>query len=171
MLGLALLPLLAVGASACMGYPADGSVLTPGSPSQTASSRLPSLLSQLQGNGGAGLEVFDGSQNQVLAAQDAQGKGVPVVPPSPTATDAVAGATTTRTTTPGPEAAGVQPTRTATPTPVRSATATATAAVTSTSTPTPAATATPTATPATPTATPTPEGPPTEGGRATPPSE
>lgn len=166
--GLALLPVLALAATACMGYPADGTVLTPGSPSETASSRLPSLLQQLQGNGGAGLEVFDGSENQVLAAQDAQGKAVPVVSPSPTAVSTVTGTTTAKTATPTPTSAGGSAQTTAT-TPAGTATLAPTATATPTSTAT--ATATPTASPATPTAVPTSaptteSGPPTEGSAA-----
>lgn len=159
---LVLLPALAVATTACMGYPADGNVLTPGSPSQTASSRLPSLLQQLQGNGGAGLEVFDGSENQVLAAQDAQGKSVPVASPSPTATDTVAGTSTARpaTPTPTPRSASAQTAPpAATPTGAATSTATAASSATPTSAPTTTTTATPTATRVTPTATPVSEAP------------
>ncbi len=70
-------PLLLLSLTACMGYPAQP-LNQPGTaptmaPHEAGESRLPSLISQLQG-GGAGLELFDGSQNEVLAAQDAQGK-------------------------------------------------------------------------------------------------
>ncbi len=73
--------------SACMGYPMEGAVATPPPPGTTGESRLPSLLSQLQG-AGAGMEVFDGTQNEVLGAQDGEAAGVTVTPAvsMPTAT-------------------------------------------------------------------------------------
>lgn len=169
----ALVPAVVLLGSACMVPPADGSVVTPVAPGNEAPSRLPQLLSQLQNSSGAGLELFDGgSQSQVLAAQDAQGKTVPG------ATETVAGARTPSPTTTAPEGA------TSTPTP-RPGTPTRTPSVTSTPTP-PAATATPSATTtagtptATATATPTPTQTPTptptlpsEGGGSggTPPTE
>ncbi|MEO8541587.1 MAG: hypothetical protein ABI577_17730, partial [bacterium] len=130
--------------SACMQYP-DGTVATPASGGQTEGSRLPQLLSQLQG-AGAGIELLDGSQQQVLAAQDAQGKEAP----SETAT--VAGEKTPgSTTTPAgtPTRAG---TPTKTPTPTRTVTqapeggTTPTAVPSATATPSPTSTPTPTAT-------------------------
>jgi hypothetical protein len=170
--GLAVLPLLALGATACLGYPADGAVATPAAPGNTQPSRLPQLLSQLQAQNGAGLEVFDPAQSQVLAAQDASGKSytdpsavTPTVTPTASATTT---ATATRTATQRPEASTPTP-RPSTVTPTPSSTSTATATPTSTAT----ATATPTAT-QTPTPTPTASTPPTEGssgGGGTPPHE
>jgi hypothetical protein len=166
------LPLIAFGGAACLAAPGAG-VNTPQDPnaSGTATSRLPTLLQQLQANGGAGLEVFDGSQNQVLAAQDAQGKDVPVstatiaAGATPAVTSTVAGTKTANTPTPRPEQATPTP-RPGTPTP------TATPAASATVAPTATPTATPTPSPA-PTATATPSGPPTEGGSSggTPPTE
>ena len=50
-------------------------VATPNEPgTSNSTSRLPQLLSQLQGSAGGGLELLDGSQSQVLAAQAAGGK-------------------------------------------------------------------------------------------------
>ena len=173
-----------IGTTACLATP-NGLVTTPGAPTQGAASRLPSLLSQLQSASGAGLDVFSGTpQSQVLAAQDAQGKGTGIVnlgtpivtstasPPSVAGASNTTGAvgatptlrpgsaTTTATagngtTTPG--ASSPSPTGTA-PT-----TATATSSATPTATPTLAG----------PTATPTPSGPPRESGGAagTPPPE
>lgn len=160
----------AILSSACMTYP-DGTVGTPAPPGQSDGSRLPQLLSQLQG-AGAGIELLDGSQNQVLAAQDAQGKEVPTV------TATVAGEKTPGPTTPAgtPTRAGTPtktptPTRTPTPapeggtTPTPSPTASPTVAATLTSTPTPTASVTSTASPT----------PPSEGGTpaptGTPPTE
>ena len=171
--GAASLGVFGLSATACMGYPADGSVSTPLPPGQnSAPSRLPQLLSQLQ-QGGAGMELFDGAQNQVLAAQDQQGK---------TADTATPGSSATATATPTRTAAANQRDATSTPTP-RLGTATPTSAVTGTptgsaSTTTPTTTATATTTPSTtPTGTATtPSGaPPSEGGGAsnsgTPPTE
>jgi hypothetical protein len=165
-MALVMLPLVALGGTACLGYPADGAVATPADPGNTQPSRLPQLLSQLQAQNGAGLEVFDSGQNQVLAAQDASGKSYTdpsATTPTPTPTTVVGGTTPTRTATQRPEAS--------TPTP-RPGTATPTPSSTATPTPTGTASATPTAT-LTPTPTPTPSGPPTEGsgGGATPPHE
>lgn len=146
--------------SGCLGYPAEGSVSTPAAPGQSGSSRLPQLVQQLQG-GGAGLELFDAPQNQVLAAQDAHGKSAS----TPPAGDTVAGAKT-----PGITTVAQQPPATNTPKPP-TPTKTPTGA---TETPTGAVTTTPTTTAtATPTATPTTAGVPTEGpgGTATPPTE
>ncbi len=147
----------AVLGSACMTYP-EGTVATPPAGEQSAGSRLPQLLSQLQG-AGAGIELLDGSQQQVLAAQDAQGKG------SPSETATVAGEKTPGVTS-TPTRAGT-PTRTSTPTrtPTQSAEGgstpvpTATPTQAATATPTPTVTPTPTLVP---TATPT-SGPPSEG--------
>jgi hypothetical protein len=166
--GLALLPLAALGGTACLGYPADGAVATPAAPGNTQPSRLPQLLSQLQAQNGAGLEVFDPAQSQVLAAQDAPGKSyTDPAAVTPTATPTIAAtstATATRTVTQRPEAS--------TPTP-RPSTVTPTPSSTATATPTSTATATPTAT-QTPTPTPTASTAPTEGsssGGGTPPHE
>lgn len=144
---MALFPALAVATSGCLGYPADGLVATPTAPSEGAASRLPQLLSQLQG-GSAGLELFDGTTNEVLGEQDGS------VTPSVTA-----GSTATRTPTPsGQKEPGTGQT------PLPSATYPATVVVYPTSLPldpgvTPTATPTPdpTTPPATvePTATPT----------------
>lgn len=159
---------LAVSGSACMGYPMEGAVQTPAPPGSTGESRLPSLLSQLQG-AGAGMEVFDGSQNEVLGAQDgddAQGTSVPNgptatatpsgnkvhedSPPTPTPVNTVVGVNTPR---PNPTPEGnTPPTATPTATPTQQQ---------SEATPTPSPT--PTSTP-TPTATPTPNLPPSETG-------
>ena len=158
---------LAFVSTGCMQYAPDGSVATPPPPGQTDSSRLPQLLSQLQG-AGAGVEVFDGTQSDVLAAQDAPSPTpVPGKDAGPPATSTVAGERT-----PNPASPTATPTRT--PTPTRTA---APGNEGETSTPTPASTPTPTAPPTpTPTATPspTPVLPQTEGGltpTATPPSE
>lgn len=152
------LGLLLVLSSACLGYPADGTVATPAAPADSQPSRLPELLSQLQGQGGTGLEVFNGTQNQVLAAQDASGKSY-TDPGTPTATPTSAPATPTKTATPTqkPEAS------TPTPRPTTSG---------ATQTPTPSATASPASTAtATPTQTPTPTPSPTATAELTPPTE
>lgn len=154
----------AVLSSGCMTYP-EGTVGTPVAPGQSDGSRLPQLLSQLQG-AGAGIELLDGSQSEVLAAQDAQGKE------ASTATATVAGEKTPGTTT---TPAGT-PTRAGTPTKTPTPTRTPTQAPESGTTPTPTSTPTPTATPTSattqaPTATPTPTvnpNPPSEGGSPTP---
>ncbi len=170
---LVLLPVIAMGATACLGAPLDGAVATPPPPGQSGASRLPSLLQQLQGSNGAGLELFDGNQNQVLAAQDTQGKSA-TDPATPGVTQTVAGTRTVGTTTATPRPQGTAQTpRPATPTtqpggdttPDPTATPTATAAATITPTPTP--TAVPTNEAATPT--PTPAGPPTESNGNPPP--
>ena len=169
-MALVMLPLVALGGAGCLGYPADGAVATPAAPGNTQPSRLPQLLSQLQAQNGAGLEVFDSGQNQVLAAQDASGKSYTdpsATTPTPTATTA-GGATPTSTATPRREASTPTPRPgTATATPATSFTPTPTS-TTSTATPTATPTGTPTATP-----TPTPSGPPTEGSGSggTPPHE
>ncbi len=157
----------------CLGYPAEGGMATPPPPGQEGESRLPQLLSQLQG-GGASMELFEGTPtSQVLAAQDAQGKTGAGT--TPAASQTVAGAKTPGPTlvpaTPTQRNPRGTPTRTpeggtdATPTPTQTATPTATA--TATATPTATATATPTATPTIPSeeggATETPQPPPTEG--------
>ncbi len=153
----------------CLGYPAEGAVATPPPPGQQGESRLPSLLSQLQG-GGASMELFEGTPtSQVLAAQDAQGKSGDGS--TPLATQTVAGAKT-----PGPTVVPATPTPrntrgTPTRTPEGGQGSTPTASPTATATPTGTPTATPTTTPtATPTipsegggASPTPQPPPTEG--------
>lgn len=150
-----------------MTYAQDGSVATPPPPGASDGSRLPQLLSQLQG-AGAGIELLDGSQSQVLAAQDAQGKEAP----SETATvagDRTPGATSTPV--PGTPTRAGTPTRT--PTPPRTPTQSGEGGTTPTPTATPSPTATPTSTPtptptATPTATSTPvPTPPSEGGGGT----
>ena len=156
--------------SACLGYPMEGAVATPPPPGSTGESRLPSLLSQLQGSG-AGMEVFDGSQSEVLGAQDGENAGVTVTPapaqptatptppgdkgssgPGPTPVQTVAGANTPNP-SPGGSNEGPGPTATPTPSP--------TPGQASEATPTPSPT--PTNTP-TPTATPTPALPPSETG-------
>jgi hypothetical protein len=169
---LALVPAVLVFGSACMVTPADGSVGTPVPPGDQAPSRLPQLLSQLQNSTGAGLELFDGgTQSQVLAAQDAQGKT------APDATGTVAGARTPSPTAQAPESSTSTPTpRPGTPTRTPNATATptrpaGTATPGSAMTPTPSETSSATPTPsATSTLTPT---PPSEGGGSggTPPTE
>lgn len=153
-------------ATGCMQYAPDGTVATPGASSQS-SSRLPDLLSQLQG-GGAGIEVLDGQQSEVLAAQDSPTPTPVPGKQAPSGTSTVAGAKT-------PNPGGTpQPTSTLTRTPTLAPTTapgnegyTATPAQTATPTPTATATPTPTLTP-TPTPTPTPILPGTEAG--TPPS-
>jgi len=151
---LLLLPLAAFGGTACLGYAADGTVATPAAPGQTSPSRLPQLLSQLQG-GSAGLELFDATpQSQVLAAQDAQGKSGDATAP--------AGGTVAGAKTPGITPIAQQPPGTNTPTP-RPGTPTPTPGP---GTPTAQPTATPTATATSspsPTPTPTPTGTPTLG--------
>ena len=143
-------------ATGCMQYAPDGTVATPGASSQS-SSRLPDLLSQLQG-GGAGIEVLDGQQSEVLAAQDSPSQTPTPVPgkQAPSGTSTVAGAKTpnpggtaqptwtpTRTPTPDPtnapgnEGYAATPTQTATPTPTATATPTPTLTPTPTPTPTP----------------------------------
>jgi hypothetical protein len=169
-----LLGALAVLSTGCMQYAPDGSVATPAPPGQSDSSRLPQLLSQLQGASGAGVEVFDG-QNEVLAAQDAPGQSPTPTPlagkDAPGATSTVAGEKT-----PNPGAATTTPTRSPTP----AATARPSSEGQSptpapTATPTTAATPAPTAAPSpTPSPTPTPVLPQSEAGQtptAAPPSE
>ncbi len=162
---------LAFVSTGCMQYAPDGSVATPPPPGQTDSSRLPPLLSPLQG-AGAGVEVFDGTQSDVLAAQDAASPTtVPGKDAGLPATSTVAGertpnpvsptATPTRTPTPARTPAPGNEGQTPTPTP--SATPTPTPTTTSTATPTPTVTPSP-----------TPVLPQTEGGLtpiATPPPE
>lgn len=153
-------------ATGCMQYAPDGTVATPGASSQS-SSRLPDLLSQLQG-GGAAIEVLDGQQSEVLAAQDSPTPTPVPGKQAPSGTSTVAGAKT-------PNPGGTpQPTSTLTRTPTLAPTTAPgnegyTATPTQTATPTPTATATPTPTlTPTPTPTPTPILPGTEAG--TPPS-
>lgn len=161
-----------VASAGCLGLAATGAVATPGAPTAGAGSRLPSLLQQLQKNS-AGLELFDGSANEVLAAVDEQGKFVPDPTRTATAT-AAPSATPTRTPTslglanPTTPAATQTPTPAGTPTPTVTATATPTATPGATNTPTPTVTASPTPT-ATPTATPTSQ--PTPPHEGTPPTE
>src|SRR5262245_39721733 len=64
--------LVAMTSSGCLGYPTDGNLATPVAPAPQGASRLPELLRQLQ-QGGAGMELFDQPQSDVLAAQDSQG--------------------------------------------------------------------------------------------------
>jgi len=160
----ALLPLAGLLAAGCLAYAPDGSVATPAPQGQSGGSRLPQLLSQLQG-AGAGMEVFSETpQNEVLAAQNQDpGKGAATATPSPTST--VAGDRTTPTPTatprpgtPTPTPRPGTPTPTATPGASEGATPTATPTASPTPTPSPSPTPTPTRTP-----TPTPR-PPTEGG-------
>lgn len=169
-----LLGALAVLSAGCMQYAPDGSVATPVPPGQSDSSRLPQLLSQLQGASGAGVEVFAG-QNEVLAAQDAPGKSPTSTPlagkEAPGATSTVAGEKT-----PNPGAATPTPTRSPTPaTTARPSSEGQSPTPVPTATPTPTSTPTPTATPSpTPSPTPTPVLPQSEAGQAptaTPPSE
>lgn len=171
LLALVALPCIALGGAACLGYPADGMVGTPPQPTTAGQSRLPQLLSQLQGQSGAGLELFDGSQNQVLAAQDQQGKDSGEAA-SPTST--AIGTVTPSATVAGTRTAGNSPTPrgeglNSTPTP---GPGTPTATPSASATPAPSQTATATATP-TLTPTPSPAGPPSEGDVAatTPPTE
>lgn len=166
-LGAVLLAGFGLVSTGCLGYAPEDGVATPPPPSSDGStSRLPALLSQLQG-GGAAVEIFDGSQNQVLAAQDEQGKaGDAGTATDPVPTPTVAGAATPgaqATATPAAGSIGfTQPTVTATPS--------ASATPSPSATPTPAATSTPTTGPtATPTNTPVPTipseaDPPSEGG-------
>ncbi len=169
LLATASLSVVAMFSTGCMQYAADGSVVTPAPPGDSASSRLPQLLSQLQSSG-ANIELLDGSQSQVLAAQDQQGKE------SPDATSTVAGESTQRATStpvPGTPTRATTPTRT--PTPTRTSTQTPEDNTTPSPTPSPTATATPTSTPTpspVPTSTPIPA-PPSEGspGSGNPPTE
>ena len=158
----ALLPLAGLLAAGCLAYAPDGSVATPAPQGQSGGSRLPQLLSQLQG-AGAGMEVFSETpQNEVLAAQDQEpGKAAPSTTPGASPTATVAGDRTTPTPTPRPGTPTPTP-RPGSPTP----TPAGSEGVTPTSTPTATPTRTPTPTPtptSTPTPTPTPR-PPTEGG-------
>lgn len=170
MAALAALGVPALFSTACMGYPMEGAVATPPPPGTTGESRLPSLLTQLQG-AGAGMEVFDGSQNDVLGAQDGDDSGVTVTPSvfvptatptppgdkgdtgsNPTPIQTVAGANTPAPRpTQGTNEGNPTVTPTPTPTPTQGP---------SEASPTPSPT--PTNTPA-PTATPTPVQPPSEG--------
>lgn len=160
----AVIGLVVFASTACLAAPLDGSLTTPGAPvTGTQTSRLPTLLQQLQG-GSAGVELFDATpQSQVLGVQDAQGKGGTTTGSvTATLTQAVAGAKTPGTGTATATVRASTPTPTPTPTrtlqPGETPQPTATAQP-STPTPTsmpatPAATATPTKT-ATATATPT----------------
>ncbi|MCA9825600.1 MAG: hypothetical protein KC479_09285 [Dehalococcoidia bacterium] len=153
---------LALAATACLGYPAEGTVTTPVAPSGTDSqSRLPQLLSQFQG-GSSGLSLFDGSTNEVLAEQDETPSGKEASNTTPVPTQTVAGASTPGPGTPTPTpTAGSLPQQPGTVTPTPTATPTETPL---SATPTATPSATPSAT-ATPTSGPPPEGsPPTEGG-------
>ena len=167
------LPLVLLTTTGCLTNAADGMVATPNQPGTSSStSRLPQLLSQLQGSAGGGLELLDGSRSQVLAAQEAGGKDAAATvtgSPTPSIATPIGTARAGATATPRPESATVTATprpgaATATATATPSATANATATATATATPTATATAQPTATP---NATPPSEG----GGRGTPPSE
>lgn len=141
-----------------MGYAPDGSVATPPPSASSDGSRLPQLLSQLQG-AGAGIELLDGSQSQVLAAQDAQGKDSPSE--TSIAGDRTPGATSTSV--PGTPTRSGTPTRTPTQQAEGGSNPTTTPTPGSTASATPGTTSTPTPTP-TPTPSPTPLGPPSEGG-------
>ena len=172
-------PLLLLTTTGCLTNAADGMVATPNQPGTSSStSRLPQLLSQLQGSAGGGLELLDGSRSQVLAAQEAGGKDAAATvtgSPTPSIATPIGTARAGATATPRPESATV----TATPRPGNAtATSTAntnvTATATGTATATPTATAKPSATPtatAVPTATPIATPPSEGGGRGTPPSE
>lgn len=157
----------------CMGYPAQvpagqDSAPTMAPPESSGESRLPGLLSQLQA-GSTGIELFDGSQNDVLAAQDAQDKADGATPTT-TGTAPSGTSTPTPTRTPAGSLPLTQPT--ATPTPRNTPAATPSPAPSTeaapTATPTPIATSTPVPTPtATPIATvEAGSTPPTEGGAA-----
>lgn len=165
--GIGTLAMLGLAGSACMGYPAAGALATPPPSDQSAPSRLPQLLSQLQ-QGSASMELFDATpSSQVLGIQDGDGKTNPTVSPSvsaasnPTTTGTIVG---TRTPTPPatntPRPSATQPSESS-PT---AAPATATPGTPATPTPAASATPTPTATPTrTPTPTPTAVRPPSEG--------
>ena len=171
------LPLVLLTTTGCLTNAADGMVATPNQPGTSSStSRLPQLLSQLQGSAGGGLELLDGSQSQVLAAQEAGGKDAAATvtgSPTPSIATPIGTARAGATATPRPESATVTATpRPGNATPTANANVTATATGTATATPT--ATAKPTATPtatAVPTATPIATPPSEGGGRGTPPSE
>ena len=167
-------PLVLLTTTGCLTNAADGMVATPNQPGTSSStSRLPQLLSQLQGSAGGGLELLDGSQSQVLAAQEAGGKDAAATvtgSPTPSIATPIGTARAGATSTPRPESATVTATprpgaatATATPSATANATATATATVTATATATPTATAQPTATPI--------ATPPPEGGGGSPPHE
>lgn len=170
---LSLVGLVGFASTACLGVPADGTLTTPNAPdTSTQTSRLPTLLQQLQG-GNAGVELFDATpSSEVLGVQDQQGKDV--------------GSTATATSTPGPGTPTVaatpttqfvtatptlrsntQPVIVNTPTPTQTPQPGATATLTATAVPptaTPTAippTFTPTTVPPTPTRTPTPQPTPT----------
>lgn len=174
-IALTLVPVALLSLTACMGYPAQplnqpGTAPTMAAP-EPGESRLPSLLSQLQ-TGGAGLELFDGSQNEVLAAQDAQGKpdddelgtqtpqpspNTSLPNPTPTMSSPAQPTASIGFTPPTATPTAVQPTPEPTPEP--------------TVTPDPTATPTPSPTPVPPTPTPTPSAPQSEGETGTPPTE
>ena len=174
-------PLLLLTTTGCLTNAADGMVATPNQPGTSSStSRLPQLLSQLQGSAGGGLELLDGSQSQVLAAQEAGGKDAAATvtgSPTPSIATPIGTARAGATATPRPESATVTATPrpgNATPTATATAIANVTATATGTATATPTATAKPSATPtatAVPTATPIVTPPSEGGGRGTPPSE
>jgi hypothetical protein len=166
--GIGALAAFALLGSACMGYPAAGAMATPPPSDQSAPSRLPQLLAQLQ-QGSASLELFDATPaSQVLGIQDSEGKTNATVSPSvsaasnPTTTGTVSG-----TRTPTPPATGTPRPSTTQPSEPSPTVATATATPgAATATPSPAASATPAATPSpapTATYTPTAVRPPTEG--------
>jgi type II secretory pathway pseudopilin PulG len=172
MLSGALIAAVSVLSAGCMQYAPDGTVATPPPSGESAGSRLPQLLSQLQG-AGANVERLDGSQSQVLAAQDAQGKDAGSIPSATVAGEKTPGTTQTPAGTP---TRATTPTRTPTPTraPEGGTTVTptptgsATAAPTDTPTPTPSPTATPSPTP---TSSPTPPSESGGGNHGTPPTE
>lgn len=167
--GTFLLPAFAIVSTGCLGYPTEGVVATPPAPGENAASRLPQLLSQLQG-GGAGLELFDQPQGEVLAAQQEQQQGTSgtqtATPPNQkghgsTATPSPSPSTTATPPADPPGGRPLEPGETPTP-------ASATPTPTETAlpdTPTPTPTPTPTLPPPTPTPTIPTEGenPPTEG--------
>lgn len=147
-------PVLLLATAGCVGYPAQGLVGTPTTPAETSgTSRLPQLLSQLQG-GSAGLELFD-RQNDVLAAQDEASR-------TPTAGKTTGDTPTPATSTPTPGSTTTPPTSlplnpgTPTPTPAtETATPTPTTVPTETVAPTETSTPVPTEPPVEPTPMPT----------------
>ncbi len=169
---LSLVSLVGFASTACLGVPTDGTLTTPGAPdTSTQTSRLPTLLQQLQG-GNAGVELFDATpKSEVLGVQDAQGKDVgstaTVTPLGTRTVTAVATPTTTFITATPTLRSNIQPIVVNTPTPVRTLPPGETPQPTATSAPPTAtptsipATATPTVIPPTPTRTPTPQPTPT----------
>lgn len=167
---LSLVSLVGFASTACLGVPTDGSLTTPGAPdTSTQTSRLPTLLQQLQG-GNAGVELFDATpKSEVLGVQDAQGKDVGATATvTPTGTRTVTATPTTSSITATPTLrSNTQPVVVNTPTPTRTLQPGETPQPTATPVPPTAtptsvpATATPTPIPPTPTRTPTPQPTPT----------